>query len=412
MATKTFKADSMLQALQLIQEEMGDSAIVISTRDVPAGPAWNRWKKIAVEIVAASPDSVSELKGAPSRDISVAPGLKPAASQLIIEKEEEIPDIEWVTAPEPVAKPAVRVLAPKASPAPIAPAPEIPEPLPPEVLRKPAAPQTIGTDQQISPALKKIQQQLSNQGIDSTLISGLVNVALETLSASTLADEETSKKYLLQLLGAELRVQPGLGSYREGQVICLIGSSGSGKTATLAKLALFLGEKLKKKILWVCADTVRVGAITEARAFTDALGIPLKLAYSPADLKAILSNPAPETIILVDTPGYNPCSESQVVELGALLAEAPRRCTYLVAPATTKEADLFQLSAAFGIFNLDGLIVTKLDETNSFGSVYNFARKSQVPLGYFTTGKEVARNLEQVDPARLVAALFGKGWAK
>jgi flagellar biosynthesis GTPase FlhF len=58
------------------------------------------------------------------------------------------------------------------------------------------------------------------------------------------------------------------------------------------------------------------------------------------------------------------------------------------------------------------LIVTKLDETHSFGNVYNFARKNQVPLSYFMTGRDAARNLEPAEAARLVAALFGKGWVK
>jgi flagellar biosynthesis protein FlhF len=83
-----------------------------------------------------------------------------------------------------------------------------------------------------------------------------------------------------------------------------------------------------------------------------------------------------------------------------------------VAPATTKETDLFQASAALGMFNLDGLILTKLDETHTFGSLYNFARRNQIPLGFLTTGKEVARHLEVADPARLVAALFGRDWSR
>ena len=99
-----------------------------------------------------------------------------------------------------------------------------------------------------------------------------------------------------------------------------------------------------------------------------------------------------------------------MIELGALLSEMPKRCTYLAASATTKEADLFQTSAALGMFKIDGLILTKLDETPSFGSIYNFARKYQVPLSFFTTGKEAARNLDVADPARLVAALFGMNW--
>ena len=68
--------------------------------------------------------------------------------------------------------------------------------------------------------------------------------------------------------------------------------------------------------------------------------------------------------------------------------------------------------AALGMFKLDGLILTKLDETRTFGSLYNFARRSQTPLGYFTTGKETARHLEVADPARLAAALFGRDWSR
>ena len=114
----------------------------------------------------------------------------------------------------------------------------------------------------------------------------------------------------------------------------------------------------------------------------------------------------------MDTPGYNPCNEKQMIELGALLSEMPGRCTYLVTPATTKETDLFQLSASLGVFHLDGLIVTKLDETYHFGGLYNFTRRSNIPLAYFTTGRETSSHLETADPSRLVSALFGKEWNK
>ena len=134
--------------------------------------------------------------------------------------------------------------------------------------------------------------------------------------------------------------------------------------------------------------------------------------YVPEDLRDLLLDAQPDDLFVVDTPGYNPCSENQMTELGALLAELPKRCTYLVAPATTKESDLFQLSASLGVFKLDGVVITKLDETHSFGSVYNFARRNKIPLGYFATGRDAARNLEVADPARLASALFGKEWNK
>jgi flagellar biosynthesis protein FlhF len=117
-------------------------------------------------------------------------------------------------------------------------------------------------------------------------------------------------------------------------------------------------------------------------------------------------------MVLVDTPGYNPFVEEQMVELGEMLTELPNRTTYFVAPANLKDGDLNRAAAALGIFGLDGVILTKLDETYTYGSVYNFARKSQLPLGYFSSGKGAEGALQAGTATRLVSSLFGKGWIK
>ncbi|HNK62996.1 MAG TPA: hypothetical protein PKL78_03395 [Anaerolineales bacterium] len=395
MVTKTFKADSTIETLQKVQQELGAEAIVVSMREIPAGPVWNPWKKSAVEIVAARPEKKKNTNAI----------LKPAQNQTGVEFVEEIPEIEWeIPAPKKTGTlpPPIKLnLSPvKEQPVPVSTPVRVTESALPE------------SDRYIPPSLKTIRQQLLQQGVESSLVEGMVNLALETLSPLTLADVEACKRSLIQQMGAELRVQKGAGTFVATDVLCVVGASGSGKTSTLAKLALYFKKNLHKNCIWVCADTVRMGAIAEAKAYTDALGLELKLAYTPQELREIVNNPQPNDLFMVDTPGYNPCNENQMIELGALLSEMPGRSTYLVAGATTKEADLLQLSASLGIFNLDGLILTKIDETHTFGSLYNFARRNQVPLGYFTTGRETARRLEVADPARLVAALFGKEWNK
>ena len=417
MVTKTFKADSALQTLQLVQAELGASAIVVSMREVPNGPTWNPWKSSAVEIVAASPDAGAHAvpTGQQSQPVepmanSAPPVLRPSGNKAGVEFIEERPEIEWADGSEqklaelrvqPPPKLKLNLHSDNSTPL-LTPSVETPS--------KTAA---TGTEEKYVPAaLKKIQQQLLQQGVDEKLVNGLVNVALETLSPATLADFETCKKSIVEFLGAELPVIPGSGNHVTGNVVCVIGASGSGKTSAIAKLALFYSQKLNKTITWVCADTVRSGAVAEARAYADALGLNLKLVYVPEDLKNILSNAQADDLFLVDTPGYNPCSENQMVELGALLAEIPKRYTYLVVPATTKEIDLFQLAASLVIFNLNGVILTKLDETHSFGNVYNFTRRNQIPLGYFATGRDAASHFELADPARLVLALFGKEWTR
>jgi len=395
MVTKTFKADTTLQTLQLVQSELGADAIVVSMREVPAGPLWNPWKKSSVEVVAT--------QGAQK------PVLRPAQNQSGVEFVEEMPEIEWDIAP--TKKSAGKIPPPlkmKLDPLPDARASSAPvvDPAPQ------AESATPKSDRYVPPSLKKIQAQLTQQGVDNALVESLTSLALEALSPTTLADVEACKKSIIQLMGAELRVQKGAGSFVSSNVLCVVGASGSGKTNAIAKMALFFQKTLGKSVTWVCADTVKMGAIAEAKAYTDALGLDLKLVYTPQDLKEILSAAQSNDLFLVDTAGYNPCSEKQMIELGALLSEMPMRCTYLVAPANIKETDLQQLTASFGVFNLNGLILTKLDETHTFGGLYNFARKNQTPLAYFTTGRETSSRLEVADPARLVSALFGKEWNK
>jgi flagellar biosynthesis protein FlhF len=388
MLTKTFKAESTIKTLQLVQQELGADAIVISMREVPLGPAWNPWKKASVEIVAASSTALTPETQKTSQPAAPVPENK--------NEPEVMPEIEWEIPAQkkPIALPPKLKLKLDSAPPPAVAAPPLKV--------KPSAPAS----------LKTIRSQLISQGVDHTFIEGLITVALETLSPGTLADLEKSKKPIAELLGAQLRIQQGAGKYFSSDVVCLVGASGSGKTSAVAKLALFFSQNFKKKITWVCADTVGIGAIAEARAYADALGFRLVLVYTPEDIKQALQNSADTDLFLVDTPGYNPCSENQMTELGALLSEIPKRSIYLVVSAATKEEDLLQSSASLGIFDLDGLIVTKLDETHTFGNVYNFARKNQIPLAYFTSGKETARHLEVADPARLVSALFGKDWSQ
>ena len=193
-------------------------------------------------------------------------------------------------------------------------------------------------------------------------------------------------------------------------MICLVGASGSGKTTTISKLAVHFSKALGKRVVWICADTVRAGAIAETRAYADAVGVPLRLVYTPQDLKETIKAEQNADVVLVDTPGYNPCDEAQMMELGSMLTQVPERSTYLVTPATTKEADLLQAVASLGLFKIRGLIVTKLDETYSFGNIYNFVFQSQLPMALFSTGKQVLGDLRHAEASKLVAALFGKGW--
>jgi flagellar biosynthesis protein FlhF len=243
------------------------------------------------------------------------------------------------------------------------------------------------------------------------LLRKLITTCTETLSPQALADEARVRTNIRRQLEAHIRtarLDPAGPESASRRVIALVGLSGAGKTSACAKLAAYFKCTLGKQVAWVCADTLRTGAIAQARAFTEPLDIPLYLAYTPEELALAVVEAAEAEVILMDMPARNPHNKADVVELGAFLTAVPDRITYLVAPATLQEADLRAAQAAFSPFGLKGVLLTKLDETGFYGGVFNLAWRSQTPVVAFTTGPRVLEDLHPAQASRLVGLLFGE----
>jgi flagellar biosynthesis protein FlhF len=442
MVTKTFRAENMMLALQAIQAELGPDALVLSMREIPVGSVWQVWKKPGVEVVAAT--------GLPAQKKETA--ALPAKSS---DQEEQSPsdrareEIETILAAihrngsngsqqfipsVPSNDPRIVNRNPSGH--------NQPQTWSPRVLKrnvdgfrdedilgeKPVMKAELVEDEpevQIqvrnSPAIRSqllpaglalARQKLINQGVDFELVDRIITTNNQALSPAILEDDVRLNRYLRKQFEVGIKSSKATIAVLPSRVICVVGASGSGKTSTCAKLASYYSTSIGKKVVWIEADTIRTGAIAEARAYTEALEIPMYLAYTPQELGEVVSTQKDADLILVDTPGCNTHDEDRVLEMGTYLAQIPGRAIYLVAPATMKESDLNQVYAAFASFQLKGLILTKMDETDTFGSVYNLAWHCKLPISYFTTGKEVLGHLKSGSPAALVDAIFDGGMVK
>ncbi|MBI3762797.1 MAG: hypothetical protein HY260_13195 [Chloroflexi bacterium] len=375
MTPRTFRAPTMTAALEAVQRELGPEALVISTRQVLAGPAWQVWKQPIVEVVAMV-------------TAKAAPRGGQRKSEVGSRKSEEG---EAFSDPPPLTSdllPLTSYLPPLAS---------------------------------LPSALAEAYRQLAAQGVAEELVRRVVASCAETLSPRALEDSARVRDHLRRELEAGLRLgADGTGGDPHAtrypppvtRIICLVGPGGCGKTTTAAKLAAHHARTFGLKPAWVCADTIRAGAISQARAYAEILRLPLRVAYTPDELAQAVAAEADADLILVDTPGCNPRREADLIELGALLSALPERATYLVASATAKESDLNDALAAFGVFHLTGLVITKLDETGACGNVFNAACRSRLPLAYFATGPRALDDLQPARAARLVGALFGEEWTR
>jgi flagellar biosynthesis protein FlhF len=250
-----------------------------------------------------------------------------------------------------------------------------------------------------------LYNQLIRQGVEAGMVKRVCQLSADTLGYQTAMNDKKLVEYLRRQLEAYIKVQREP-SHKEHQIICMVGSSGSGKTSLSAKLAVRYRKELKRSVAWVCADTVRTGGIAEAKAFTEAINIPMQVAYTPQECSAIIDSFYGNDLIIVDTAACNPRSEESLVETGALLTAIPDRTTWIVVSATTKENDIMNAAGAFSIFRPRALVVSKMDETNSFGTVYNLGLRTQLPFAYFSCGARVMDDLVPAAASRLVQSLF------
>ena len=70
-----------------------------------------------------------------------------------------------------------------------------------------------------------------------------------------------------------------------------------------------------------------------------------------------------------------------------------------------KSADARRMAGAFEILGPKRLLFTRLDETASYGAIFNEAALTQKPLSFFATGQRIPEDLEAVTPQRVLDLL-------
>ncbi len=469
MITRSFRAETMMLALEQIKKDLGSDALVISARQIPGGQPWQVWRKPVYEVIAVRLEPGEEDTDAIGVDFKEKPSgtaVRPVSKDLNRKDITEIKKMPPSQVGQPFRKAAMVEPAPDLS-GHSASQPKIAEPEPvktqdainpvdvveirSKVAEKRQAAvakvdliQQLGKDESVEdlriiqvpsdkkkplpvlqlprlewepqkkdtgvvdgawPVLQQFYDQLLRQGVDPAMARRVSQVAADTLGYETAMDERKLVEYIRRQLEAYIKVVRET-AIKTSQLICMVGPSGAGKTSFSAKLAVRYRNELKRSVAWVCADTVRTGGIAEAKAFSEAINIPMKVAYTPAECSAIVESFAGTDLIIVDTPACNPRSEESLVETGSLLTALPGRATWVVVPATAKENDLSNTIGAFSVFNPRALVFTKMDETNSFGPVYNLGVRSQLPYSYFTRGPRVLNDLVPAAASRLVQSLF------
>jgi len=239
---------------------------------------------------------------------------------------------------------------------------------------------------------------MDEYGFDAGIARDVVlQIPLET-------EAHRGRGLMLGLLSRKLPISP-VDPLEAGGVIALVGPTGAGKTTTIAKLASRFAEShAPRDVALVTTDTTRIGAREQLYGFGRQLGIAVHEASSGTDLDQLLERLKDYKLVLIDTAGVGPRDRTLASQLQWLRA-APKVSTLLVLPANTSFGDMDEVVRRFSAANLQGVVLSKLDETGRFGTALSVAVDHRLPITWVTDGQDVPEDLHRASAANLVLRL-------
>lgn len=191
------------------------------------------------------------------------------------------------------------------------------------------------------------------------------------------------------------------------QVVVIMGSTGVGKTTTIAKLSSYFILNEQKKVGLITADTYRIAAVEQLKVYADILGIDVSVVYSENEINKALEKFNDKDIIFVDTAGRSHKNGEQLNELNLLLEQMPNCQKYLILSMATKYRDAVNIVQTYSKMSDYSIIFTKSDETMTKGLILNVCYLTGKPLSYVTMGQNVPDDIGLINPQEIAKELLG-----
>ncbi|MHB1392450.1 MAG: flagellar biosynthesis protein FlhF [Clostridia bacterium] len=259
----------------------------------------------------------------------------------------------------------------------------------------------------LSDIVKKYLKTLEDYEVDKVIVNEIKEKLIETLDGEKQQSDAIVRNTIYNILSKYMKEPEPFSFTKDKKVIIVIGPTGVGKTTTLAKLAANMVLTEKKKVGLITSDTYRIAAVEQLKTYSEIIGVPLSIIYTPAEILNAIENYSNRDLILVDTAGRSHKDKYQLMELKTLIKSSINYEVYLVMSATTKFSDCIEIIKNYSFLDDYKLLFTKLDETSAFGVILNVAYITKKPISYITTGQSVPDDIEIADNSKIINCLLG-----
>ena len=186
-----------------------------------------------------------------------------------------------------------------------------------------------------------------------------------------------------------------------GRKVMLLGPTGVGKTTTIAKLAAIKALWEHKKVFLLTADTYRIAAVEQLKTYAKILGVPIEIIFDISSINNVVNEHENAEIILLDTAGRSQRDKKNMELFENIYNSFMPDAVHLVLSANMKYKDMLDVVEHIPNIPVTHLLFTKLDETISYGSIFNIHKVMGCPLSFLTVGQNVPKDIETASGSRI-----------
>ncbi len=388
MRVKIFEGKTEEEALEKAKSMLGDGVVVLNTKKYTKKSFLPLFNSTRVEITAAV-EAQNDNKASVLRN-NVATSTTSQVEKELKEKEEKIRNFEQ----------EIRLLNDK-----INKSDELIGTLTKDILEV-----SSGTDRSIiytNKALQKYYFKMINSDVLEDVAKTFID-EIKNIEDSKLTDNyvyEHLKKRIVESIGEPAPINA---FDNKKKVVYFIGSTGVGKTTTIAKITSRFVLENNLSVGLITADTYRIAAVEQLKVYADILGTEVKVVYNNSDMKLAVNKMAPnKDVVFIDTAGRSHKNVENMSELFELIKSTDNHECYVVLSLATKTEDLLSIVNVYGLKLDFKLIFTKEDETLTLGNILNVCYKSKKRISYITNGQSVPNDIKVISPDRVAELILG-----
>ncbi len=276
------------------------------------------------------------------------------------------------------------------------------------------------TDQNIKDTMREVRMALLEADVALPVVRDFVDQVREKALGEEVMRSLTPGQVLIRIVNDELVRLMGEANEslnlaaQPPAVILMAGLQGSGKTTSVAKLALWLKERAKKSVSVASCDVYRPAAIDQLNTLSREVGVdffPSKPDQRPEDIARDALEHARKKffdVLIVDTAGRLHVDEQMMAEIKALHGSLNPVETLFVVDSMTGQ-DAANTAKAFDeALPLTGVVLTKTDGDARGGAALSIRQITGKPIKFLGVGEKVAA-LEPFHPDRVASRILGMG---